>query len=390
MNNSYLSHIVFCLAIITSCLSPLAAQEWVSGGLRYRAIGDDEAAVAPWITDGVSAYADVVIVPETVYYNGANYRVTAVADSAFYNSAITELQLPNTVTHIGRWAMADAFDLHSVTLPLHLEQVSRGMLAGTDITSILIPEGVTRIDDSAFEDCNHLHTVFLPPALTEVGDYAFDGCHNLFEVYSTASHPPVWMGDDAMPAVSGVDLVLPDERAVQAWRADSCWGDHHRYSLWVSDNVVPSFELHNEPWGDNWSRVELGRCLAYRIYGEDGYQMALTTADHYYLPIGDHNAEYVVVPTDGTNDSDDATTVVVNASQTGIADLASERTHPLIYALDGVLHIEGDNHGTWTSVYDVYGRRYYYRPSNDGQILTLHPDRVYIVIVGDYVQKVRL
>ena len=390
MNNSYLSHIVFCLAIITSCLSPLAAQEWVSGGLRYRAIGDDEAAVAPWVTDGVSAYADVVIVPETVYYNGANYRVTAVADSTFYNSAITELQLPNSVTHIGRWAMADAFDLRSVTLPLHLDRVSQGMLAGTAIVSVCIPEGVTRIDDSAFEDCNLLHTVFLPSTLTEVGDYAFDGCHSLFEIYSTASLPPVWMGDDAMPSVRGVDLVLADDRALKAWRDDELWGQTDRYSLWVSDNVVPSFELSCEPWGDHWNSVELGRNLAYRIYGEDGYMMAMTTADHYYLPVGDHEAEYVIVPTDGVNDSEEIMPVTVKAPVAPSDDLENKLHHPLIYALGGVLHIEGDNHGTWTTVYDMYGRRYYERPSVEGQIITLDRNRVYIVIVGNYVKKVFL
>ena len=120
------------------CLMALAAgaQEWVSGGLRYRVIADDEAAVAPWVEAGHSRYADVVIVPETVYYDGLNYRITTIADSAFYNSSITELQLPNSITHIGRWAMADAFDLHSVTLPLYLDQVSEGMMAGTNITSI--------------------------------------------------------------------------------------------------------------------------------------------------------------------------------------------------------------------------------------------------------------
>ncbi|MBO5540312.1 MAG: leucine-rich repeat domain-containing protein [Muribaculaceae bacterium] len=380
------------IILLASCLMALAAtaQEWVSGGLRYRVVDDDEVAVAPWVEAGTSRYADVVIVPETVFYDGQNYRITTVADSAFYNSAVTEIQLPNSVTHIGRWAMADAFDLVSVTLPLHLEQVSCGMLAGTALTSIIIPEGVTRIDDSAFEDCNLLHTVFLPSTLTEVGDYAFDGCHSLFEIYSTANLPPVWMGDDAMPSVRGVDLVLADDRALKAWRDDELWGQTDRYSLWVSDNVVPSFELSCEPWGDHWNSVELGRNLAYRIYGEDGYMMAMTTADHYYLPVGDHEAEYVIVPTDGVNDSEEIMPVTVKAPVAPSDDLENKLHHPLIYALGGVLHIEGDNHGTWTTVYDMYGRRYYERPSVEGQIITLDRNRVYIVIVGNYVKKVFL
>ena len=86
------------IILLASCLMALAAtaQEWVSGGLRYRVVDDDEVAVAPWVEAGTSRYADVVIVPETVFYDGQNYRITTVADSAFYNSAVTEIQLPNS------------------------------------------------------------------------------------------------------------------------------------------------------------------------------------------------------------------------------------------------------------------------------------------------------
>ena len=74
-----------------ACGLVAGAQEWVSGDLRYRIISDDEAAVAPWVEEGMSLYEGVVIVPETVFYDGFNYRITAIADSAFYNSGITEL-----------------------------------------------------------------------------------------------------------------------------------------------------------------------------------------------------------------------------------------------------------------------------------------------------------
>ena len=61
-------HIV--LALLLACWLVAGAQEWVSGDLRYRIIGDDEAAVAPWVEEGMSLYEGVVIVPETVFYDG--------------------------------------------------------------------------------------------------------------------------------------------------------------------------------------------------------------------------------------------------------------------------------------------------------------------------------
>ena len=38
----------------------------------------------------------------------------------------------------------------------------------------------------------------------------------------------------------------------------------------------------------------------------------------------------------------------------------------------------------------MYGRLYYERPSVEGQVISLHRNKVYIVIVGNYVKKVFL
>ena len=58
-----------------------------------------------------------------------------------------------------------------------------GAFAGnTDITSVVIPEGVTVIEGCAFEGCSNLETVILPQTLMEIGNYAFDGCTSLRDV----------------------------------------------------------------------------------------------------------------------------------------------------------------------------------------------------------------
>ena len=45
-----------------------------------------------------------------------------------------------------------------------------------------IPEGVRRIGDSAFEECESLEEIKLPKSVTEIGAYAFLGCSSLKEV----------------------------------------------------------------------------------------------------------------------------------------------------------------------------------------------------------------
>ena len=60
-----------------------------------------------------------------------------------------------------------------------------------------------------------------------------------------------------------------------------------------------------------------------------------------------------------------------------------------IKGLDGTIYIDGDTHGMWTFIYDVYGNLWYERPAVNNCI-NLPGQRVYIVKVGDKVRKLFL
>ncbi|MDE6548875.1 MAG: leucine-rich repeat protein, partial [Muribaculaceae bacterium] len=53
---------------------------------------------------------------------------------------------------------------------------------GNELTSVSIPEGVTAIRVSAFDECRSLTTVQLPESLTEIGGTAFQVCINLSSI----------------------------------------------------------------------------------------------------------------------------------------------------------------------------------------------------------------
>ena len=58
--------------------------------------------------------------------------------------------------------------------------ILNGFSDGSSIPSILvIPDGVTIIDDSAFRDCTGLTSVTIPDSVTSIGDAAFEGCIGL-------------------------------------------------------------------------------------------------------------------------------------------------------------------------------------------------------------------
>ena len=364
------------------------AQDILANGIYYNIISDTQVAVAPAIFNGVNHYEGCIILPEHVYCDGVNYDVAAIAPRAFWQSSVTEVQIPNSVTRIGEAAFADAEQLANITLPLHLTNVSSYMLAGTAITNVILPEGVTDIGSGAFEDCSQLHTIFLPASLQRIGNQAFAYCINLNEVYSDAAAPPLTMADDTFEDCNYIHVMLPDAATTRRYQEDGVWGDDERFTLWIDEGLAILPTMQQENMGANWTALTLGNNLAYKIYGPDGYLVAVTAADRYFLPITAQSDEYLVVPTTLMYDEEDLE-MVATTGPASIEQIEEEKQEFNIVGHDGTIYIEGDTHGLWTFIYDVYGNLWYERPAVNNSI-NLPDHRVYIVKVGDTVRKLLL
>lgn len=385
-----IANILTFAALLLSWAGHATAQDILANGIYYNIISDTQVAVAPAIYEGKNHYEGCIILPEQVYCDGVNYEVAAIAPRAFWQSQVTEVQIPNSITMIGDAAFADAEHLTSITLPLGLKAVSRYMLAGTALTSVVLPEGVTDIGMGAFEDCTSLRTVFLPVSLRTVGERAFGYCVALNEIYSDASMPPLTMGDDTFEGCNSIQVMLADGATSRRYQDDPVWGDDDLFSLWIDEGLAVLPTMQQDNLGENWTALELGNRLAYKIYGPDGYLMALTAADRYFLPIGAQSTDYLVVPTTLMYD-EEGLQMVATAEPAAIEQIEEENNEPQlnILGLDGTIYIEGDTHGLWTFIYDVYGNLWYERPAVNNWI-SLPGKRVYIVRVGNTVRKVFL
>lgn len=384
-----IGNILTIIAVMASVVLQARAQDIEAGGIFYNIISETQVEVTSAWHLGVNRYEGCIILPEKVYCDGVNYDVAAIAPRAFWQSRVTEVQIPNSVTRIGDAAFADADELTSITLPLGLQVVSDFMLAGTDLRHVVLPEGVTDIGTGAFEDCTALKTVFLPASLITIGDRAFRYCSSLREIYSDAVTPPLTLDDDAFEGCSGVQVMLPDASATWRYSDDPLWGDEDAFSLWVDEGlaVVPAMQQENV--GGNWTALTLDGGLAYKIYGPDGYLMALTASDRYFLPIGAMSTDYLVVPTTLMYDDEDRQ-LVATAEPDAIEEIGEDRPEDNIniVAVDGTIYIDGNTKGLWTYVYDVYGNLWYKRMYDRNWISDLPNQRVYIVKVGNTVRKV--
>ena len=120
----------------------------------------------------------------------------AIPDYAFYNcTALETVQFPASVTAVGNQAFQKCSALQTVDLSNietigeqafrqsgisdvvslgRLQSMGRmAFLQCTNLTSMILPEGITSIEVSTFNGCTGLKLLVLPSTITSIGSYAF-------------------------------------------------------------------------------------------------------------------------------------------------------------------------------------------------------------------------
>ena len=134
---------------------------------------------------GVDAYevsrgtvtSGAVVIPAT--HNG--HPVTLISREGFLNTAITSVVIPDSVTTIGDSAFSRCTALASVTMGNGVTVIGWRAFADTGLTSVTIPSSVTVIDDDAFRESG-LTSVTIPDSVTAIGIQAFFNCTALASV----------------------------------------------------------------------------------------------------------------------------------------------------------------------------------------------------------------
>ena len=197
-----------------------ASAETGTDGLQY-SYNDEDLTVT---VSGYTGTATEVVIPAEVTHEDNTYKVTAIGYSAFWNNSdLTSVTIPEGVTRIEAIAFGSCTSLKSVTIPEGVTYIGDFAFDScTSLKSVTIPEGVTIIDGSAFSGCTSLTSVSLPASLT-MCDQSFYGL-NLTKVTFATPQPPefIWISPEgSFPAFWGAaieQIQLPEGADEQAWR----------------------------------------------------------------------------------------------------------------------------------------------------------------------------
>lgn len=201
MKKLFLSMMLLALPLLVS------AYDAEVDGICYKLNSEEktaEVAFGTYCTGSVN-------IPEKFNYEGVEYSVTSIGESAFYNSSsMTSVKIPNSVTTIGRGAFYNCSSLTSLSIPNSVTSISGSAFElCSALTSVNIPNSVTRIREYAFKGCSSLSSVSIHNSITYIGWYAFDGCSSLTSIVIPNS--VTYIGYSAFRGCSNlVSVIIPN------------------------------------------------------------------------------------------------------------------------------------------------------------------------------------
>ena len=112
-----------------------------------------------------------------------NYNYYNNPSPAFKNSNVKKVVIEDGVTSIENSAFDSCSSLTSITIPDSVTSIGNSAFNNcSSLTSITIPDGVTSIGNSAFFGCSSLTSVTIPDSVTSIGNVAFCNCSSLTSI----------------------------------------------------------------------------------------------------------------------------------------------------------------------------------------------------------------
>ena len=194
--------------------------DFIKETLKFKEGADLKALYAANVTNELlKGEWEIIFVQEA---NEDNVVDGSLAPAANVVARLVSVVIPDSVTSIGESAFSGCKGLTSVTIGNGVTSIGSDAFAGcTRLTSVTIGNSVTSIGSDAFAGCTGLTSVTIGNSVESIGSYAFSGCTGLTSV--TIPDSVTSIGESAFSGCTGLTSVtIPD--SVTSIGSDAFYG----------------------------------------------------------------------------------------------------------------------------------------------------------------------
>lgn len=230
---------------------------------------------------GVTDAKGAIKLPETTEKDGKTYKVTGLkggdGTGAFQgNTDITSVDLGSTLTAINDHAFKDCTNLESVTGGSSVNWIGPWAFEHSGLKYFTWPEKMSYIEDGVFYNCPNLITVALPKeGLTGINQYAFQFCKSLQYLTIPASVYNFgyrWLSDTpSMREVIYLGTTTPVNEGYASW--DNCKfyiTAANTKEGWTDPNVSYDYPITLSANDGTYAFDHFGRDFAVDFSGTEG------------------------------------------------------------------------------------------------------------------------
>ena len=164
--------VYLCILLLPTTLQ---AYDFENNGIYYSIHNSNTVGVcqAPLGENSETMYKGVIIIPEKVNYEGNEYWVRMIDQKAFYETTITNVVLPNTITFFDEYSFAYS-TIKSISCPKSLIEIGKcAFYRCEELEQVELNKELKTINYEAFHSCSKLHSIVIPSSLEK---WHRDGC----------------------------------------------------------------------------------------------------------------------------------------------------------------------------------------------------------------------
>lgn len=133
---------------------------------------------------GILSLNGDINIPETFEYNNQKYKLVEIEDLGFATCLeITSINIPDSVTKIGYKAFYNCKNLNTIIMKDGIEYIGEEAFCYCEnLTNLSMPNSISEIGKNAFKGCSKLESVKISCNLVKLEDRIFSKCTNLSSI----------------------------------------------------------------------------------------------------------------------------------------------------------------------------------------------------------------